>query len=236
MSEDITFCSDMTVELVDSMGSDMSFIRAAKVSTRGVGDVGMMTQEGVKRFLNFLIANRHSSPFEHGVVSFRIHAPIFVWREFMRHRLASYNEQSGRYMELAPIFYIPDYDRPVRQVGKVGEYRFVEDPDASLVARSEQMAAIASAWTSYRAQLDAGVAKEVARMALPLSIYSMAYVTMNVRAITNFLSLRTKREDAIFPSFPQREIEMVAEQMEDIVMSLFPVTMDLWNDNGRFPL
>lgn len=233
---DIEVRSDMTVELVDHMGNDISFIRAAKVSTRGSMDVGMMTEDGVEKFLNFLIKNRHGSPMEMATITFRVQAPIFVWREIMRHRIASYNEQSGRYMVLEPKFYVPELERPVKQVGKVGEYRFVRDDELNLLAQREQIKAINSAWRSYTTQIEAGVAKEVARMCLPLSIYSTGYVTMNVRALTNFLSLRTRNDDAMFPSFPQREIEMVAEQMEAIANKLFPYTMKLWDDNGRVPL
>jgi thymidylate synthase (FAD) len=81
--------------------------------------------------------------------------------------------------------------------------------------------------------LEAGVAREVARIVLPLNIYSSMYVTMNARALMNFLSLRTKREGTHFPSFPQREIEMCAEKMEDFWAPLMPYTYEAFNKNGR---
>ena len=81
--------------------------------------------------------------------------------------------------------------------------------------------------------LDAGVAREVARIVLPLNIFSSMYVTMNARALMNFLSLRTKREGSHFPSFPQREIEMCAEKMESIWTELMPLTHAAFNANGR---
>ena len=81
--------------------------------------------------------------------------------------------------------------------------------------------------------LDAGIAREVARAVLPVTIYSSMYVTMNARSLMNFLSLRTTREDTHFPSFPQREIEMVAEKMEDFWADLMPLTYQAFNKNGR---
>ena len=81
--------------------------------------------------------------------------------------------------------------------------------------------------------LAAGVAREVARSVLPVNIYSSMYVTMNARSLMNFLSLRTKREDSAFPSFPQREIEMVAEKMEAFWRELMPATAAAFDKNGR---
>ena len=81
--------------------------------------------------------------------------------------------------------------------------------------------------------MDAGVAREVARTVLPLSLYSSMYVTMNARSLMAFLSLRTKREGSHFPSFPQREIEMVAEKMETHFAELMPLTYEAFNTNGR---
>ena len=89
------------------------------------------------------------------------------------------------------------------------------------------------AYASYQRMLDAGVAREVARMVLPVTIYSSMYVTMNSRSLMNFLSLRTTREGTHFPSFPQREIEMVAEKMEQFWVDLMPMTAASFNANGR---
>ena len=234
---DITFRTDMTVDLIDSMGNDDSVIRAAKVSTMTDTTVDEMSDADKEKFIDFLVANRHGSPFEHVLFTFRIEAPIFVWREFMRHRIASYNEESGRYTQLKPVFYVPDEARKLVQVGKPGEYEFVEGDDrqrgfvgAHIRCNSRD------AYKSYEAMLKAGVAREVARMALPLNIYSTAYVTMNLRSLTNFLSLRRNVEGQTFPSFPQREIEMVAEQMEKHADSVAPITMDAFRRNGRVAL
>lgn len=234
---DITFRSDMTVDLVNFMGNDDSVIRAAKVSTMTDTAVDEMSDAGKEKFIDFLVANRHGSPFEHVVFTFRIEAPIFVWREFMRHRMASYNEESGRYTELKPVFYIPIEDRDLVQVGKPGEYVFTRGDQVQEVETLLHIQCISSdAYASYKTLLENGIAREVARMLLPLNIYSTAYVTMNLRSLTNFLSLRRNVEGQTFPSFPQREIEMVAEQMEKHADSVAPITLDAFRRNGRVGL
>jgi thymidylate synthase (FAD) len=177
---------------------------------------------------------RHGSPFEHNSMTFYVQAPIFVFREFMRHRIASYNEESGRYRELRPVFYVPAAERKLVQEGKPGHYVFVEGTDeqyATVVEQTKQ--ACTSPYQAYQQMLDAGVAREVARGVLPVATYSSMYVTMNARSLMNFLSLRTKREGSAFPSYPQREIEMVAEQMETFWAGLMPVTHAAFEAAGR---
>lgn len=234
---DITFRSDMTVHFLDFMGSDDSVIRAAKVSTMTDTTVDEMSDAGKEKFIDFLVANRHGSPFEHVYLTFRIEAPIFVWREFQRHRVASYSEESGRYTELKPVFYIPDENRNLVQVGKPGEYAFTQgDPLQVRATDAILRTCSVEADADYRSLLKRGIAREVARMVLPLNIYSTAYVTMNLRSLTNFLSLRRNVEGQTYPSFPQREIEMVAEQMEKHADSVAPMTLDAFRRNGRVGL
>ncbi|PWL20234.1 MAG: FAD-dependent thymidylate synthase [Candidatus Aquiluna sp. XM-24bin5] len=239
MSE-IEFRSDVTVELVRSSAQDADVLFAARVSTQGeqtlesakVADAEIEKRD--KGLINYLMRDRHGSPFEHNSMTFYVQAPIFVFREFMRHRIASYNEESGRYRELRPVFYVPGPERKLIQVGKPGAYEF-EDGTAEQTALVEQetMAVTRAAYESYQRMLEAGVAREVARIVLPLNIYSSMYVTMNARSLMNFLSLRTKREGTHFPSFPQREIEMVAEKMEEEWAKLMPLSYETFNENGR---
>ena len=162
-------------------------------------------------------------------------APIFVFREFQRHRIASYNEESGRYKELSPVFYVPAPERNLVQTGKTGALRiFARICRAGCSCRTGSKISFTELRTSpTSACLEAGVAREVARIVLPLNIYSSMYVTMNSRALMNFLSLRTQREGTHFPSFPQREIEMCAEKMEDFWAPLMPYTYEAFNKNGR---
>ena len=236
MSE-ITFRSDMTVDLIDSMGNDDSVIRSAKVSTMTDTTVDDMSTAGKEKFIDFLVSNRHGSPFESVLFTFRIEAPIFVWREFQRHRLASYSESSGRYTELKPKFYVPGEDRKLVQVGKPGEYTFTEGDASQKRAVDFWMRTNSiDAYDQYQYLLERGIAREVARMVLPLNIYSTAYVTMNLRSLTNFLSLRRNVEGQAVPSFPQREIEMVAELMEQHANSIVPITLDAFRRYGRVAL
>jgi thymidylate synthase (FAD) len=236
---EIEFRSDVTVELVRASASDADVLFAARVSTQGEQTLesaaaGTQASEKDRGLINYLMRDRHGSPFEHNSLTYYVQAPIFVFREFMRHRIASYNEESGRYRELRPVFYVPGPERKLIQVGKPGHYEF-EDGTAEQFALVEQetMAVTRASYEAYQRMLEAGVAREVARIVLPLNIYSSMYVTMNSRALMNFLSLRTKREGTHFPSFPQREIEMVAEKMEAYWAELMPLTYQTYNENGR---
>ena len=233
---DIVFRSDMTVELVKANASDSDVLFAARVSTKGessLDDVGA-DASGSTGLINYLMRDRHGSPFEHNSMTFFVSAPIFVFREFMRHRIASYNEESGRYRELRPVFYVPGPDRPLVQEGKPGAYVFVDgSAEQHVLAVKEIEEQCRSAYAAYQRMLDAGIAREVARAVLPVTIYSSMYVTMNARSLMNFLSLRTKHEGSRFPSFPQREIEMVAELMEVEWAQLMPLTHAAFTTNGR---
>jgi thymidylate synthase (FAD) len=239
----IEFRSDIAVELVRSSAHDSDVLFAARVSTQGEKTLaadqleGAESEQDVKRnrgLINFLMRDRHGSPFEHNSMTFYVQAPIFVFREFMRHRIASYNEESGRYRELNPVFYVPSAQRNLVQVGKPGAYDFLPGTaEQSALVEQQTRDVSLHAFQAYQRMLDAGVAREVARIILPLNIYSSMYVTMNARSLMNFLSLRTKREDSTFPSFPQREIEMAAEQMEDHFATLMPLTHAAFNKNGR---
>ena len=221
---------NMTVELVQSMGSDEAVVKAARVSTK-TASVDASKDAGL---INYLMRDRHGSPFEHNAFTFYIEAPIFVFREFQRHRIASYNEESARYKELEPVFYVPGLERKLVQKGKPGAYEFEwGDLGQLAVVYRSTYEANKLAYEEYQKMLDAGIAREVARGVLPVNIYSSMYVTMNARSLMNFLSLRTDRKENLFPSFPQREIEMVAEQMEAVFAEKMPITYDCFNKNGR---
>ncbi len=236
---DILFRSDVTVELVRSSASDSDVLFAARVSTQGEqtlesASAGTEASDRDKGLINYLMRDRHGSPFEHNSMTFYVQAPIFVFREFMRHRIASYNEESGRYKELSPVFYVPGPERNLVQIGKTGAYEFIPGTaEQTALVEQETRTISQHAYESYQRMLEAGVAREVARIVLPLNIYSSMYVTMNSRALMNFLSLRTTRPGTHFPSFPQREIEMCAEKMEEFWAELMPYTYEAFNKNGR---
>jgi thymidylate synthase (FAD) len=232
---DAQFHNDVYVEFVDFMGSDLDIARNAWVSTKGERAADEQDDSRIDGLINFLMKGRHGSPFECVTFKFLVKAPIFVWREHHRHRIGfSYNEESGRYRQLEPEFYIPSPERNLRQEGKPGEYVFLPGtPEQQLAVHQSFMQSNLWAYSSYEMLLKADVAREVARMCLPLNIYSSCYVTCNARSLMSFLSLRTKDDASMFPSYPQREIEMVAEKYEQFFAATLPMTHKAFIANGR---
>jgi thymidylate synthase (FAD) len=233
---DITFRSDMTVELIKHAASDADVIWAARVSTKGEQTLADINDDPERSagLINFLMRDRHGTPFEHSSMTFYVSAPIFVFREFMRHRTFSYNEESGRYRKLNPVFYVPGPERKLVQSGKPGAYIFSDGSyEQHALVTGTVEAACRQSYSAYLDMLEAGVAREVARTVLPVGLYSSMYATCNARALMNFLSLRVCHPDSAFPSFPQREIEMVAEQMEAHWARLMPLTHAAFERNGR---
>jgi thymidylate synthase (FAD) len=179
--------------------------------------------------------NRHGTPFEHAAMKFYMEMPIFVFREFHRHRIGwSYNEMSGRYTQLPPTFYVPSASRPLVQQGKPGHYEFVAGTPAQHKSAVFEMQMLCrTAYSVYEKLLADDVAKEVARMVLPVNTYSAQFATCNPRSLMAFLSLRTRAGNSKFPSYPMREIETVAEQMEAQFLKHFPLTWRAFDENGR---
>lgn len=226
---DIEFRSDMTVELTDSMGGDESIVRFARVTAGSTG-----SEKADQGLIRMLMRDRHGSPFEAPILQFRVECPIFVAREFFRHRIASYNEVSSRYQMLKPVFYVPGDDRPLQQTGKPGAYTF--KPGSYLETKTiqgEHRRMAEEAWLSYTRLMDKGIAREVARNVLPLSIYTSFYVNMNLRSTLNFLSLRWAHEKSVTPTFPLNEIEAAAKQMDALARLNSPVAMAAFDEFGR---
>lgn len=201
-----SFRSDVTVELVKHTASDSDVLFAARVSTVGEQSLDELKKdpERSKGLINYLMRDRHGSPFEHNSMTFFINAPIFVFREFMRHRVGwSYNEESGRYRELQPVFYVPGESRKLVQEGRPGKYVFVDGTQAQQELTGRVMEdSYRQAYEAYQEMLAAGVAREVARAVLPVGLFSSMYATCNARSLMHFLGLRTQHELAKVPSFP----------------------------------
>jgi thymidylate synthase (FAD) len=174
------------VRLIDFMGGDVAVVQAARVS------LGETTKGEAKdkKLVDYLLQNKHETPFEQSVFKFHIKCPIFVARQWFRHRMASYNEISGRYTQMKEEFFLPEILR--RQKLKNYEYEDIDNTDAS-----ELINDIDNCYTEcylvYRKLLDNNVAKEQARIVLPLALYTQFYWTINARALMNFLSLRVER-------------------------------------------
>lgn len=232
---DVRFRSDVDVELVEVTASDLRVAKAAWVSTKGSHAESENNPDRVGGLINYLMRDRHGSPFEHTSFTFSIRCPIFVVREFHRHRAGwSYNEESGRYSELKPEFYVIGDDRNLVQTGKPGHYIFGPGSriQTKMVQRIMRLYS-AGAYKAYKYMLKKGIAKEVARMVLPLNIYTSFYATCNSRSLMHFLGLRTENEGATFKSHPQKEIQMVADKIEAAFAQQMPITYEAWNTNGR---
>lgn len=226
---EITFSSEIEVKLVRAMTSDDMVVQAAQVSAKGENKPDTVPQ----RLIDALMSGKHGSPFEHNAFTFFVKAPLFVFREWQRHRISSFNEMSGRYTELLPEFYIPSNDRKVVNSGTKMKPHFVEGDGLNSRVCLTLEANSQESWEEYQALLDVGVANEVARMVLPLNIYSQMYWTVNARSLMNFLSLRSSQEGALVPSYPQREIQMGAEIVEKHFGELMPATYSAFIKNGR---
>lgn len=253
----------MTIELVDSMGGDDSVLRSMLVSTKKDKTVEGLTDEDKFGKIDFLMRNRHGTPFEHATLQFYAEVPIFVMREWHRHRIGvSYNEMSGRYTQLPATYYIPGPERNLVQIGKPGHYEYVPgDPETYEWLVNDMKQEAIMNYLRYEDRLERGIAKEVARMSLGINIYTAQYFTCNPRSLMAFLSLRTKEEPfwrehnapdewrsspeqiekaytkniggSYFPSFPMREIWSAAEMMEAEFMDAFPLTHQSFSENGR---
>lgn len=236
MSE-IAFRSEPSVDLVQSMGQDSSVVSSARVSVVGAEAAQYEDADATEHYglINYLMVHRHGTPFEHSGMTFRIEAPIFVFREFHRHRVGwGYNEMSGRYTELHPVFHIPAADRPLVNVGTSARPKMAPGtPEQYERLVMRMSAAYGAAYEAYLDALEDGVAKEVAREVLPVGIYSTMYATANMRSVMHFLSLRTEDENATFVSHPQYEIQQVARRIEQIFATTFPLVHAAWDKNGR---
>jgi thymidylate synthase (FAD) len=230
MINDIEFVNDVAVKLIRSMASDDTVIQAAQVSGKGENSPDTVPP----RLIQSLMKNKHGVPFEHNAFTFFIELPIFASREQVKHRISSINEMSGRYTTLLPRFYIPGDDRSLVNNGTKMKPDFGATPEDVRIDTEESLRYISSAsWNEYQRLLGIGVANEVARMVLPVNIMSQMYWTVNARSLMNYLSLRSQQDGALVPSFPQREIQMVAEKVEDIFAEEMPLTHEAFVLNGR---
>jgi thymidylate synthase (FAD) len=212
------------VRLDAAMADDLSVVNAARVSFGARREAMEERDAGLVRFL---MRERHGTPFEHNAFRFHVACPMFVAREWFRHRVGSFNERSARYSEMPDQFYVPAAEDVRTQVGKPGSYRFDPvDPDVAERARASLDAAYRAAYAAYRELLDEGVAKEVARAVLPVGLYTEFYWTVNARALMNFISLRAAET-------AQREIQRYADAVETLFRSHMPVTHAAFVANDR---
>ena len=212
------------VRIVSSMTSDLSVVNAARVS---FGKVKGELSEGDVGLIKFLMRERHGTPFEHNALTFHVKAPIFVAREWFRHRIGSFNEFSARYAVVSEDFFLPEPEDVRTQVGKPGAYTFEQIDPVIAESMIEMMRGTNErAFLVYKHLVEHGVAKELARTVLPMGTYTQFYWTVNARALMNFLSLRSH-------DTAQKEIRDYAHAIEPMFQSLMPHTFDAWISNGR---
>jgi thymidylate synthase (FAD) len=203
------------VRLDDAMATDLSVVNAARVSFARRKEEMDESDEGLIRFL---MRDRHGTPFEHNAFRFHIRAPIFVTREWMRHRVGSFNEFSMRYARATDDFYVPEPDDVRSQVGKPGAYSFeAVSPELAETTREELARVYETAYETYERLVELGVARELARSVMPVGAYTEFYWTLNARSLMNFVSLRAAET-------AQREIRRYAEACERFLAERMPVT------------
>jgi thymidylate synthase (FAD) len=212
------------VRLDDAMASDLSVVNAARVSFARRKDEMDESDEGLIRFL---MRDRHGTPFEHNAFRFHIRAPIFVAREWMRHRVGSFNEFSMRYAKATDDFYVPEPEDVRSQVGKPGAYSFEPVSDELAETTREELRAVyEAAYATYQRLVEAGVARELARSVMPVGAYTEFFWTVNARSLMNFVSLRAAET-------AQREIRRYADACERFLAERMPVTYDAFVAAGR---
>jgi len=212
------------VRLDGALADDLSVVNGARVSFARRKEEMDASDEGLIRFL---MRDRHGSPFEHNAFRFHVRCPIFVAREWFRHRLGSFNEFSLRYAKATDDFYVPAAEDVRTQVGKPGAYTFEPvDEQLAETTREELRAVYEQAYDTYTRLVEQGVARELARSVLPVGAYTQFYWTVNARALMNFVSLRNSE-------FAQLEIRRYAEAVEAFFAGLMPVTHAAFVENGR---
>jgi thymidylate synthase (FAD) len=212
------------VRLDDAMADDLSVVNGARVSFAR-HKTEMDDADG--GLIRFLMRERHGTPFEHNAFRFHVRAPIFVAREWFRHRVGSFNEFSMRYARATDDFYVPDAEDVRTQVGKPGAYSFEPVPDEVAEKTREELRQVyEAAYAAYEQLVELGVARELARAALPVGAYTEFFWTVNARALMNFLSLRNSET-------AQREIRRYAEACERFFAERMPITYEAFVAAGR---
>lgn len=211
------------VRLIDHMGNDQSVVRAARVSYDAAWRAG--EDEGSDaRLIRYLWKNKHTSPFEAVTFTFEVKAPIFVFRQWHRHRTWSFNELSARYRELPEEFYVPDPAQIGVQSSSSKQARVTDD-----VLRHDEASLIRYAcnqvFTTYRELLDRGVPRELARSVLPVATYSHMFASVDLRNLLHFLELRMHEH-------AQYEIRVYADAMLDLIRPIVPTVVAAW-EAGR---
>lgn len=228
----IELSSDINIKLVRVMASDAFAIEAAQASVMGTKDNKREVDPDI--FIQKLVSLRHGVPFEHTFFTFGVEVPIFVARQWVKHRMSSMNEMSGRYGKMIPKFYTPTEDRPMVNVGskmnpkmELGsqmQYQTMLNTDRDIAQK---------AWNAYEFRMNMKIAEEMARSCLPLSTYTQFYWSVNARSLMGFLERRVESEAARVPTHPQWEINVAADKLEETFKQFMPLTHAAFVRYGR---
>lgn len=203
------------VKLIDFMGGDQRAVDSARVSFGSVSK----GEAADRKLLEYLLEHGHFSPFEHSVFQFHIKCPIFVARQWMRHRIASYNEISARYTEVHDEFYFPAEFRAQDRSNRQGSLPSSNLDQKKMLELYDK--AVKASYAAYQELLDAGAAREMARMVLPVAQYTQFHWTINARSLLNFISLRAD-------DHAQWEIRRYAEAIQEMFKARMPWTWEAW--------
>lgn len=212
------------VRLDGAFADDLSVVNSARVS---FGKRKSVINDDDTGLINFLMRHRHGTPFEHNLFRFHVKAPIFIFREWQRHRIGSFNEMSGRYMELPGEWYVPKLEHVRVRVGKPGRYTY-EQASPEIAERFCDLLNwdCQRSYSYYIAAVKEGIAPEQARMFLHVNHFSEMYWTVNARSLMNFLSLRNAET-------AQWEIQEYARVVEGFFNDEMPITAQAFVKNNR---
>ena len=213
------------VKLIDYMGSDEDIVKAARVSY----DAASTTQKRKDAdLIDFLMRHHHTSPFEMATLIFEVKLPIFVERQWVRHRTCSMNEMSARYSELPEEYYVPVESAVGEQSNTNKQVRNINDkhhPHGEIFRRHAQDNG-ELCFRDYKHDLEKGIARELARIQLPLGTYTKKIWQMNLHNLLHFLKLRTD-------AHAQWEIQQYSNIIEGIVAELFPMVHKSWKNHVK---
>lgn len=226
--------SELGVTLVRTNATDEFPIQMAQASLGKDATWELAPTIDPARFLRALVDPRHGVPFEHDIWTFFVEVPIFVARQWVKHRHASMNEMSGRYVKLMPKFYTMPDGRPlINQGSKMKPILMPASDDKVTKLRASDLAIAQQAWDEYEYRLSMGAAEEYARIILPVNVYTQFYWSVNTRALMSFLERRVDSIQSRVPSHPQWEIDAAATVIEDYFEQHMPLTHRAFVAAGR---
>ncbi|MBS1515294.1 MAG: FAD-dependent thymidylate synthase [Bacteroidetes bacterium] len=217
------------LEVIDKLGNDLTVVNSARVS---FGKRKTQFSDGDRKLVKYLVKHKHWSPFRHIIVQFHIKAPEFVMRQWYKHVVGietssssmtkdhAWNEISGRYVPVTD-FYKPGNWRAQSEDNKQASEGSIENQAEATLIFDTIMQQIVD---SYNKLMELGVAKEQARLILPLNQYTEVYWTASFQAIMNFIELRDENT-------AQWEIRQYAIAMKKMMMEIYPETTKIWFDN-----